>query len=64
MSEPKILRLKSVLTKTGLTRATLYRLIKHDQFPKQIKISMRCVGWPDDLVQQWIDARVSGVESD
>lgn len=64
MSEPKILRLKSVLTKTGLTRATLYRLIKKDQFPRQIKISDRCVGWPDDLVQQWIDARVSGLKGD
>ncbi len=45
MREPdRIIRLKTVLTRTGLSRSTLYRKIAQRSFPAQIKISTNGAG--------------------
>ena len=41
----RILRIKTVLQMTGLSRSTLYRKVQRGEFPKQIKLSERCAGW-------------------
>lgn len=55
---PQILRLKSVIQATGLSRASLYRQIAGGNFPKQIKLglgaSARSVGWDAEDVARWI----------
>ena len=38
----RFLRLNTVLERTGLSRATLYRKIQAGTFPKQIRIAERC----------------------
>ena len=41
MREPdRIIRLKTVLSRTGLSRSTIYRKIAEGTFPPQIKISV------------------------
>jgi prophage regulatory protein len=41
MSNPeKIIRLKTVLARTGLSRSTMYRKIAEGNFPSQLKISV------------------------
>ncbi len=50
----RILRLNNVLDRTGLTRSTLYRKIDRGTFPKQVRISERCVGWREDHVECWL----------
>lgn len=50
----RILRLASVLERTGLTRSTLYRKIELGTFPRQIRISERCVGWRETDVDGWL----------
>jgi prophage regulatory protein len=50
----RILRLKTVLERTGLSRSTLYRKIADGSFPKQIAISTRCAGWRESSVNRWI----------
>ncbi|MCA1197293.1 AlpA family phage regulatory protein [Sphingomonas sp. R647] len=56
MTEPidRILRLPAVLDATGLSRATLYRKINQGTFPKQIAISVRCSGWRESAVAEWL----------
>lgn len=49
-SSDRIIRLKTVLAKTGLSRSTLYRKIALRTFPKQIPISARCAGWRESEV--------------
>jgi hypothetical protein len=40
MREPdRIIRLKTVLSRTGLSRSTIYRKIAEGTFPAQLKIS-------------------------
>jgi prophage regulatory protein len=41
----KIIRLKTVLARTGLSRSTLYRKIAEGTFPAQLKISIHGAGW-------------------
>ena len=52
-SPDRILRIKSVLDRTGLCRSTLYRKIENGSFPRQLKLSTRCVGWRETDIEQW-----------
>jgi prophage regulatory protein len=53
-SDERIIRLKAVLERTGLSRSTLYRKIQLGTFPKQIRISERCAGWRQSAVSEWL----------
>ena len=50
----RILRLKAVLERTGLSRSTLYRKIQAGTFPGQVRISERCIGWRHGDVEDWL----------
>lgn len=50
----RILRIATVLARTGLTRATLYRKVQNGTFPKQLKLSERCAGWRESAVSEWM----------
>ena len=54
-----IIRLKTVLARTGLSRSTLYRKISEGTFPRQTKISVRSAGWHETDVGRWIPAPAS-----
>jgi prophage regulatory protein len=50
----RILRIKSVLDRTGLSRSTLYRKIQEGSFPKQVRIGIRCAGWRESAINEWL----------
>lgn len=50
----RILRLNTVLDRTGLSRSTLYRKIQTGTFPKQVRIAARCAGWRESAVNDWV----------
>jgi prophage regulatory protein len=50
----RIIRLKTVLERTGLSRATLYRKIAQGTFPPQLRISIQGSGWHESSVDRWI----------
>lgn len=50
----RILRIKAVLQRTGLSRSTMYRKMQNRTFPPAIKISTRCVGWRECDVAAWL----------
>ena len=50
----RILRIKTVLARTGLSRATMYRKMDKGTFPKSIKISERCAGWRESAIAEWM----------
>ena len=50
----KILNKFAVIDKTSLSIATIYRLMSKDLFPKQIKMSMRSVGWLESDIDDFI----------
>jgi len=55
MPEPdRIIRLRTVLSRTGLSRSTIYRKIAEGTFPAQLKISAKGSGWHESDVNRWI----------
>lgn len=50
----RIIRIKTVLARTGLSRSTLYRKIAEGTFPCQVKISIHGAGWRESSVNRWI----------
>lgn len=50
----RIIRIAEVLKRTGLTRSTLYRKVSAGTFPRNVRISMRCVGWRESDLQAWL----------
>lgn len=52
------LRCREVLRRTGLSRATIYRLMARGQFPAQHQLSEGRVGWSEDEVDNWIRLRL------
>ncbi|MGS1015502.1 helix-turn-helix transcriptional regulator [Allosphingosinicella humi] len=60
----RIIRLKTVLDRTGLSRATLYRKIGEGTFPRQVRISIHGAGWHESAVNRWIANPASYREDD
>jgi prophage regulatory protein len=50
----RIIRLKTVLARMGLSRSTLYRKIREGTFPQQVRISIHGAGWRESAVNRWI----------
>lgn len=50
----RIIRLRTVLARTGLSRSTLYRKVADGTFPRQIPISVHGAGWHESAVERWI----------
>ncbi|MFP3495700.1 AlpA family transcriptional regulator [Pseudomonas sp. SIMBA_059] len=54
----RIIRLKDVMSSTGLARSTIYKYIFEGTFPTSVSLGDRCVGWVEGEVQDWILARI------
>ena len=52
----RLLRLPAVLQRTGLSRSTVYVLMKAGKFPRPRRIGARAVGWSEDEIEAWINA--------
>lgn len=50
----RILRIKTVLERTGLSRSTMYRKMQNGTFPQSVRISTRCAGWRESSVNAWL----------
>lgn len=56
----RILRMKQLIERTQLSRATLYILMASDpSFPRKIKLSARTVGYLENEVDAWISSRAT-----
>lgn len=54
-----IVRLPALIKRSGLSRSSIYRLIKEDSsFPQQIKLSTRAMGFLESDIDLWISGRV------
>jgi len=53
----KILRLKHVQQATGLSRSSIYRLMKAGHFPQSISLSPGAIGFHSHEVYAWIESR-------
>lgn len=49
-----LIRLPEVLKRTGVSRATVYRLINKKAFPLPVKISEKAIAFVESEVNDWI----------
>lgn len=52
--QDRIVRIRTVLARSGLSRSTLYRKIEKGTFPKQVRINDNCRGWRESEINRWI----------
>lgn len=55
----RIIRMKTVLARTGLSRSTIYRKIAEGTFPPQLRISANGTGWHESDINRWIENPVA-----
>jgi len=53
-----LLRLTQVKARTGLSRSTIYLRIRTGEFPTQVSLGPRAVGWLEAEIERWIETRV------
>lgn len=61
--QARILRLPEVMTRTGLSRSTIYLRMEGGQFPDQIALGGRAVGWIESEIQDWIQCQIDACRS-
>ena len=57
MSNMKAIKLAQVKELTAFSSATIYRLIKIGEFPKQIKLAKRSSGWLQEEIYNWLEEK-------
>ncbi|MCD9228946.1 helix-turn-helix transcriptional regulator [Ralstonia pseudosolanacearum] len=60
----RILRLKDVQQRIGVSRPTIYRWLdktskSHDaQFPRPVSLGSHSIGWVESEIDAWLEARI------
>ena len=57
-SSATLLRMTQVKARTGLSRSTIYLRIKAGDFPAQVSLGLRAVGWLEIDIERWIATQV------
>ena len=52
-----IWRGRKVEDETGLSKSTLWRLMKAGQFPQKVQLGPRAVGWRAEEIIRWCEQR-------
>ena len=53
----RIMRQNEVAYELGICRTTLYKWIKAGRFPKPRRYGPNVIGWPEAVVDEWMDSR-------
>ena len=51
------LRARDVQTRVGLSRTTIWRLVRRGEFPAPRRLSANAIGWLASEVEAWIGSR-------
>lgn len=54
----RILRLPDVMATTGLSRSTIYLRISKGEFPKQISLGGRAIGFVASDINDWLNQKI------
>ena len=57
---PKLIRIKSVIELTGLSKSYIYALVNKGLFPQSIQLvpGGTSVAWVEGEINEWIDSRI------
>jgi len=54
-----LIKLKTVIETTGVSRSHIYALAQKGQFPKPVKLTERSSAWVVAEVEEWIESRIA-----
>lgn len=57
MKYDRLLRLPEVMLRVGLSKSTIYSLMGRGEFPAQVLLGRRAVGWWESQIEEWKAAR-------
>lgn len=57
MTVMKVIKVPEVLERCAISRASLYRLLQRNEFPRQVRLGIRSVGFYEHEVNQWLAER-------
>ncbi len=61
----RFIRIKEVISVTGLARNTIYRRMREGTFPRQIRLGPNSVAWLQSAISEWMSSVVeSGSSAD
>ena len=60
----KIIKINAVKEQIHLSEASIYRLAKQGDFPKQIKLGVKASGWLQCEIDDWIQERINARDSE
>lgn len=52
-------RMPAVVEAVGLSRTTIYEMIKEGTFPRPVKLSSRAIAWPESVLKSWMEERAN-----
>ena len=53
----RLLTRREVEARAGLSRSSLYRLMRQGLFPKPLRVGVRAVRWPSSEIEAWLASR-------
>ena len=53
----RLLRRRDVERITGMSRASIYRLMQKSDFPRPVKVGSTAVRWKESDIATWIESR-------
>ncbi|MFM5301830.1 helix-turn-helix transcriptional regulator [Aeromonas caviae] len=55
----RLIRIREVIQKTGLSKSSIYDLMARGQFPKPVRLTARSVAMIESEVDAWIAERIA-----
>ena len=59
MKDVCMVRRKEVEKITGLSRSSIYNMMKMNEFPRPVKLSERSVAWVYEEIQTWLNEKIA-----
>ena len=60
----RIVRLPDVMSRTGLSRSTIYVRVGKGSFSRPVQLGERAVGWIEEEVDEWIRQQIAASRGD
>ncbi|WP_434144104.1 AlpA family transcriptional regulator [Photobacterium leiognathi] len=55
----RLIRLKEVMSLTGLGRSSIYKFMEESRFPKSVSLGDRAVAWVESEIEDWIVEKIA-----
>jgi prophage regulatory protein len=59
LGEARILRRDEVERIVGLKKSSIYAMMARGEFPQQVRIGRKAVGWPSTEIHEWVAQRIA-----